>query len=282
MIERLVHIPEVVCVMRNYSRLRSELSGFGKIWKGGYFEGDPLDPLSKSSYDKVGYISVIHATYLRCIRPYINKETVVLEIGPGRGAWTKSFLPAKEVYVIDALSAEHNNFFDYLGEVDHVKYLQVKDFSCKELPNNYFDYMFSFGTLCHVSFDVMEEYAQNLYNKMRPGANCFWMIADYENYNEIMSNLDSYGIIRKLVPQRMPLRKSLGKFLSDYFFFRNSELKHRTEDIDPSPSPGRWYNAGTEKTCEMLKKFGYEILDDNVGTCPRDPIIHFQKPFLQT
>lgn len=268
--------------MTNYSKLQSELSGYGKIWKGGYFEGDPLDPLSRSTYDQVGYISVIHATYLRCIRPFINKDTVALEIGPGRGAWTKTLLPAKEIYVMDALSAKHNNFFDYVGKVDHVKYLQVKDFSCKQLPNNYFDYMFSFGTLCHVSFEGIEEYAQNLYDKLKPGANCFWMIADYKKYNEVVNNLDTYGIIRKLVPQRIPRRKSLGKFLNDYFFFRNSELRHRTEDIDQSPSPGRWYDAGTEKTCEMLKKFGYEILDDNVGTCPRDPIIHFRKSFLYT
>jgi hypothetical protein len=268
--------------MRNYSKLQSELSGFGEIWNGGYFEGDPLDPLAKSTYEEVGYISVIHATYLRCIRPFINRETVALEIGPGRGAWTKTLLPSKEIYVMDALSAEHNGFFNYVGAVENVKYLHVKDFGCEELPNNYFDYMFSFGTLCHVSFEGIEEYAQNLFDKLKPGANCFWMIGDYAKYNEVVNNLGMYGIVRRLIPQRVPLKRWVGTFLSDYFFFRNSELRPRTADIDHQPSPGRWYDAGAERTCEMLERFGYEILDYDVGTCPRDPIIHFRKPPLYT
>jgi hypothetical protein len=63
-----------------------KIGGFSKIWPGGYFEGDPLDPLSKSSYKSLGWMSVLHATYLRCIKPYINEDTVALEIGAGRGA----------------------------------------------------------------------------------------------------------------------------------------------------------------------------------------------------
>ena len=73
------------------TRLSVELSGFTKVWKGGYFEGDPLDVLSKSTYDQVGYMSVLHATYLRCIKPYINSKTIALEIGPGRGRGQKHF-----------------------------------------------------------------------------------------------------------------------------------------------------------------------------------------------
>jgi hypothetical protein len=41
---------------------------------------------------------------------------------------------------------------------------------------------------------------------------------------------------------------------------------------------GRWYHAGKERTCEMLKGFGYEIVDEDVGTIPRDVIVHFRKP----
>jgi len=64
-----------------------------------------------------------------------------------------------------------------------LKYFQVDDFSCSILPDNHFDYMFSFGCLCHVSLEGITAYAQNLFGKLKPGANCFWMIADYAQLN---------------------------------------------------------------------------------------------------
>jgi hypothetical protein len=43
------------------------------------------------------------------------------------------------------------------------------------------------------------------------------------------------------------------------------------------PTPGRWYNAGVDRTCSMLKEVGYEVVDPDVGVNFRDPIIHFLK-----
>lgn len=264
--------------MQKSTRLSVELSGFAKVWKGGYFEGDPLDVLSKSTYDQVGYMSVLHATYLRCIKPYIKENTIALEIGPGRGAWTKTLLPAREIYVMDALSAAHNDFYNYISDEAKVKYLHVTDFSCVDLPDNYFDYMFSFGTFCHVSSQGIEEYARNLFKKLKPGANCFWMIGDYNKYNEVVNNYERFNIIVRLLPRRIQGKSWLGIFMTRKLFFRHSELRPRRADLDDTPSPGRWYDAGIARTCEMLISLGYEVLDTDVGTCPRDPIIHFQKP----
>ena len=143
------------------NKLSDELNSFRGLWKGGYYEGDPLHPIAQSGYGRMNYMSVHHATYLRCIKPYVNENSISLEIGPGRGAWTKTLLPSKEVWVLDALSAEHNSFFKHLGFPKNVKYHQVEDFSCNMLPEDYFTYMFSFGALCHVSFDGINEYAKN-------------------------------------------------------------------------------------------------------------------------
>jgi len=43
--------------------------------------------------------------------------------------------------------------------------------------------MFSFGCLCHVSFDGITAYAQNLLPKLKSGAHCFWMVGDYKKFN---------------------------------------------------------------------------------------------------
>src|SRR5437879_5681296 len=101
----------------NLTRHETEIEGFQNLWHRGYLEGDPLDPMAPSGYGPFGYLSSLHATYLCCIKPYVTSDTRVLEIGPGRGGWTKCFVErrAKEVWALDALSAEKNGFWEYVG-----------------------------------------------------------------------------------------------------------------------------------------------------------------------
>ena len=47
------------------NKLSEEIASFEGLWEGGYYEGDPLTPLGKSTYGGFGYISILHATYLR-------------------------------------------------------------------------------------------------------------------------------------------------------------------------------------------------------------------------
>src|SRR5262245_21085450 len=150
------------------------------FWKGGYYEGDPLDPFGASSYAQMGFVSMLHAIYQVCIRPRVGAATHVLEIGPGRGAWTKTMLAAKEIWCVDVNSAEHNGFWEYVGEAHRqkVRYLQVDDFSCAGLPDEHFDFLFSFGTFCHVPIEGQRLYLRNLLPKMRRGATAAIMIGD--------------------------------------------------------------------------------------------------------
>ena len=254
-------------------KLVDELKSFEVLWKGGYFGGDPLNPMAKSDYGQLGFMSVLYATYLRCIKPYINNNTVSLEIGPGRGAWTKALLPSKEVYALDALPEEHNQFFKYLGYPKNVKYFQVKDFKCEMLQDSYFDYTFSFGCLCHVSFEGITEYAVNIYPKLKQCGNCFWMVADYNKFNSASLNLNSLSVWNAL-PRRyqLPLKWLL------FLLYRDERKKPPLKADENDPGPGRWYHAGIDKTCSMLEKVGYKVIDADVGTNFRDPIIHFIKP----
>ncbi|MCD9186365.1 MAG: class I SAM-dependent methyltransferase [Pyrinomonadaceae bacterium] len=254
--------------------LSEEIAKFQNLWEGGYYEGDPLVPLTKSSYSNFGYISTLYATYLRCIRPYINAETVALEIGPGRGTWTKGLLGAKEIWTLDALSAEHNKFFEYLNHPKNVNYIQVEDFECKQLPENHFNYMFSFGCLCHIPFEGVSEYAKNIFGKLQPGSNCFWMIADKDQYELFKKNAEKLDIWKQLSPKRSKLAAI--KPLFELFSKKMMPAFMKVDDF--SEEQGRWHHAGTDRTCEMLEKIGYKIIEKNVGTVPRDPIIHFIKP----
>ncbi len=250
-----------------------EIASFEGLWEGGYYEGDPREPLSKSTYGSYGFMSVLHATYLRCIKPYVKEDTVALEIGPGRGAWTKTMLDAREIWALDALSAEHNRFFEYVGSQPHVRYLKVTDFECRDLPEDHFDYVFSFGCLCHVSFDGISAYARNLLPKLKSGANCFWMIGDKAKYERMIAAEEKNDIWLGLSPKRrlMPVRK-LFEAIS-----RATRPAFRKQD-DFEQEQGRWHDAGESRTCKMLEGLGYKIVDSDVGTVLRDPVIHFMKP----
>jgi hypothetical protein len=251
-------------------RLRRELDSFQTLWRGGYYEGNPLDPLAPSGYGAMGYMSVLHATYVACIRPFIHPGVTALEIGPGRGAWTRAMLKAKAVWCLDALPADHNGFWTYVGRHPHIHYHQVGDFSCAQLPDDSFDYLFSFGCLCHVSFDGIEAYMTNLWPKLRSGANAFVMIADYEKYNWAAQHQRQLDVRRALAP--------LAGIEWDGSPLPGQALVPKDVREDQEPSPGRWYHAGLERTCLMLLEKGYQIVTPDVGVNFRDPVIHFRKP----
>ncbi|MGY0575838.1 class I SAM-dependent methyltransferase [Bradyrhizobium sp. RDM12] len=158
---------------------------FTKIWKGGYFEGNPLDPTTSSTYVVYGYNSFLYTTYLVCIKPFVNKSTTVLEIGPGRGAWTKTFvhLGAQKIYCLDAAPPEHTGFYEYVGRHDSINYITVDDTNLDQIENNSIDFFFSFGVFCHLPREIVAGYIRNLASKMKPGANGFMMVGDFDKYN---------------------------------------------------------------------------------------------------
>ena len=142
--------------------------------------------------------------------------------------------------------------------------------------NDHFDYMFSFGCLCHVSFDGIEAYAENIFDKLKPGANCFWMVADKKSYERFRKYADHYDIWKQLAPARRASSTSFRPFFN--MFSRMSTPDFMEKDDFAESQQGHWHDAGAERTCEMLKSKGYRIIEQDVGTVPRDPIIHFVRP----
>jgi hypothetical protein len=256
-------------------RLSEEIKSFDKVWEDGYFEGEVLDPIGYSTYGPMGYISVLHALYLISIKSYINCNTVALEIGPGRGAFSKAILShgPKELWCLDAVSASNNKFHEYTGMNENVNYFQVEDFSCSMLPENHFNYFFSFGALCHVSFDGISQYLTNLYPKLQNGADCFIMVADYDKYNRALDNIENLSVFKYLPFQKvirfnwMLYKRKFSKMLNHRRFYPE----------DQEPVPGRWYHAGIKQTCNLLTDLGYLVISEDLGVNHRDPIIHFKK-----
>lgn len=266
--------------MKNARELQLELGSFRDVWPGGYYGGDPADP-AFGLWGLTSFIGVSHAVYLACIKPYVNDRATVLEIGCGRGAWTRLMLGAREIYCLDALPPEHNRFDEYVGRHDHVHYVTVEDFSLKEVPLAAIDFVFSYDALCHVSFAGISEYARNLFARMRPGAQGFWMVADFRKYNEFISRQNRYNVLQCLLPrQKHPFARKLLErviFLLNGWNARRYQLAPLDECEDDLARPGRWYHAGVTRACEMLERNGFTIVQADMGFDFRSPLIHFRK-----
>lgn len=224
--------------------------GMDRLWKGGYYQGDPLDPHGENGYGEASFIdgeSVLHRTYRICIEPYVNQDTVALEIGAGRGTFSKpiAMLGAKELWVLEVASAEFNHFYEHMGDLLHstnVIYVQTNGKSVNALMDCHYDFCFTFGCLCHLPFEAIENYARQLYPKMLPGAHLFWMYGSREKW--------AVGMPSRPFPD----------------FGIGEE------------NTGKWFDNGGDVIPEMLESVGYVVIDKDVDVVRRDPVIHFVKP----
>ena len=264
---------------RKSERLRNEVGSFRRRWPGGYCEGDPLDPVGRCSFDDLGYLSVLYVVHSYCIRPRVKGDIAVLEIGPGRGAWTRALLGAREVWALDAASAEDNGFWEHVGREwkDRVRYVQVSDFSCRELPDDHFDFLFSFGVFCHISWEGQQEYYRNLLPKMKRGAEAFVSYADFDKYNAALR--------RACQLRTWPLRGNpvTASLVGAARYVRNALRHGRTtwpavELEKGKPNHVCFHHAGVRETAGYLESEGWEVVEPDLNLTVRDPIVHFRKP----
>jgi phospholipid N-methyltransferase len=254
----------------------SFLRKFSTTWKGGYFEGDPTDPMSSSSYGVFGYHSQLYLTYMCCIKPHIGPDTVVLELGPGRGAWTKAIaeLGPKQIFAVDVVAPEYAGFWDYVGCRQNVRHIVVDDFSLSGIPDRSVDYFFSFGCFCHLKPEMCISYIDSLASKMKAGANGFLMIADYDKYNACRSDYRGCSIWRALGSRRFVLTRLV--FSLCFNLFPGKFSRSKLDKSEPeSTSPGAWFHFGVDRACEALSKAGFRVVERDMRLNHRDPIVHF-------
>ena len=258
------------------------LEKFSREWRGGYFEGNPQDSMAVSSYGIYGYNSILYTIYSACIRPYVTPTTTILEIGPGRGAWTRAFLDrgCQKIYAVDAAPAEHTNFWQYVGRDPRAEYIMAHDFKLSEVPDGSIDLFFSFGVFCHLTPEMCEQYIASLTPKMRVGSRGFLMIADFDKYNRCLANAERLSIKRIFEDQERKIWRPFRLAYSFAWRHLRSKMdlqplsKARRQNIGGSEDTG-WYHWGVERACEALQLAGLEVVESDIEVNPRDPMIHF-------
>jgi hypothetical protein len=222
---------------------------------------------------------------MACIRPYIGADTTALEIGPGRGAWSKAILGRhpKHLYVVDAAPAEHTRFWQYVGQTPKATYIVANDFSLDGVPENSINYFFSFGVFCHLKPEMSAAYISALARKMRPGANGFLQFGDFDKYTSCLSKPSQFSLLRIFERQRrkvwLPTR--IAYALSWRFFRSRMDIapisKTNANNLTDAHGLGGWHHWSTPDACAALRSSGFDVVETDIGVLSRDPVVHFRK-----
>jgi len=133
--------------------------------------------------------------FLSEVRPYLEDSSTVLELGPGRGSWTRALLrsaPRGRVHTVD--------FHDVTQWLDVDNYdgrlvcNRVEDNSFASVPDETFDLFFSFGALCHNTTSAIAEIMANSLPKMRPGALAVHQYGDWQKLSALGWHDDRHGV----------------------------------------------------------------------------------------
>jgi SAM-dependent methyltransferase len=132
--------------------------------------------------------------FLQAAVPYLRKDSRVLELGPGRGSWSRAlleFIPDGELHTVD--------FQDVTQWLKPKRYggrlicHRVSDNSFSGLPDLYFDFFWSFGVLCHNEIASIRDSLSNARRKLKPQAYAVHQYGDWEK-------LERFGWAKGRVP----------------------------------------------------------------------------------
>lgn len=178
--------------------------------------------------------------FMEAVLPYLKPDSVVLELGPGKGSWSRAILeniPDGQLHVVD-----YQDVSRWLEPEKYDKRLichKVDDNLFSSVEDDCFDFFWSFGVLCHNNVEQIGEILKNSLCKMKPGGVAVHQYADWKK-------LEIWGWKKGRVPLEFKDKKD--------------------EDI--------WWPRNDEATMvDIAKEAGWEVLNGDLGLLRRDSII---------
>lgn len=175
----------------------------------------------------------------KLLKVYIKPDYNVIELGPGRGSWSKVILDILKEGSLTTLDFQDvTQWLDmqiYQGKL--VPY-RVNSTDYSFLEDNFYDLFWSFGVLCHNNIDSIYQIIHNIYPKMKKGAFLIHQYSDWDKLNE-------YGWEKGAIPVN----------------FKNK----RDDEI--------WWTRNNQKTMQtILEANGFEVLEIDCDLVQRDSI----------
>lgn len=187
------------------------------------------------------YRRVFHAAVL----PYLESGSIVLELGPGKGSWTKAILkhiPQGTLHTVDFQDVSL-----WLKPEKHAGKLvchKVQENSFSQFPDSMFDFFWSMGVLCHNNQNHIADILTNSFSKMRPGSHAVHQYADWEK-------LEEYG-------------------------WRQGNIPIKFKEL---PDEQIWWPRNTKAQMEKIAvAAGWSVLSTDLNLVRRDSIMLLRKP----
>lgn len=216
---------------------------FSYGYDSGDVESDVIDKQRRKEELVIGGSYKVVANEL--LKNKIKHNFNVLELGPGRGSWSK--------VILNILSEEGSlstlDFQDISQWLDKKKHnnklitYQINSNDYNFLKNNYYDFFWSFGVLCHNNIDSIYQIMHNVYPKMKKGA---LLIHQYSDWDK----LERYGWKKGAIPKEFK-----NKIDDEIWWPRNNQIVMKT----------------------ILEANGYEVLESDCGMVDRDSIFIARK-----
>lgn len=164
----------------------------------GYTSGNILAPIPGPIrlFEQLKIGGSYREVFRRALLPYLAEDSHVLELGPGRGSWTRpvlQHLPRGKVTVIDFQEVAKWLKPERYG--GRLTCLCVNDNSFHAVEDDAFDFFFSIGVLCHHNISDIGEVLRNSLPKVKQGGIA---VHQYGDWNK----LTAYGWRRGGVPPR--------------------------------------------------------------------------------
>ena len=213
----------------------------------GYDSGDVLSWLP--SLTRYREEKAIGASYRKVfwqgLAPYLQPNTRVFELGPGKGSWSRAILSVVttgELHTVD--------YVDVSKWLEPSKYRgrlvchRVADNEFHELPENFFDVFWSFGVLCHNNIENVQTVLANARKKVKPGGVAVHQYADW-------GKLEKFGWLKGRVPES----------------FKNM------------PDQDIWWPRNDQETMSRVSEnAGWTVVACDLGLLARDSIIVLKNP----
>lgn len=104
----------------------------------------------------------------------------ILEIAPGRGRWTQYLIPMCSAFIgVDIAESCVIECTNRFAGAPHAGFIHNDGLSLAAVPDNSFEFIFSFDSLVHAELDVMQSYIPQLVKKLAPGGKAFLHHSNY-------------------------------------------------------------------------------------------------------
>jgi SAM-dependent methyltransferase len=144
---------------------------------------DQLYGMAWGDPDSVAPLRYIRQSY---IDPYVRRDHIAVEIGPGGGRWTRYLLGFKAVYAVDYHQAVLAELARTVRQPSVIP-IRNNGTDFPTVPDAAVDYLFSFGTFVHLDLDLIDAYLANMRRILKPGANA---VIQYADKRKLMAQID--------------------------------------------------------------------------------------------